>query len=133
MHDDIRITVGADCSRERCGVGNIRLREPEPIPHVKLRKPRFLQRDRIIIVYIVDANNLPALVQQSLRSMEPDEPGSARYNRFHAGDFFPKTYEVSPARRAAMMRLDAAALSAARKNMVEDIVTSCNNGLCSMP
>ncbi len=133
MHDDICIPISADRRIERFCIGNIRLRKPETIPHMKFGEPGFFQGNRIIVVHIVYANDLPAFIQQSLRRVEPDKPGCARYNGFHAADFFPKIYEVRPARRAAIIRRDAAALSAARKNIVEAMVTSCKSGLCNMP
>ncbi len=90
MHDDICVPISPNSSIERSCIRNIRLRKTETFTHMKLRKARFLQGDRIIVIHIVDADDLPALIQQALCGMEPDEPGSARYNRFHTGDFFPK-------------------------------------------
>lgn len=133
MHNDIRISIRADCRVERFCIGDICLRKPEAVTHMKLGKAGFFQCDRIVVVHIVDADDLPAFIQQTLCRMKPDKSGCTRYNRFHAGDFFPKIYEVSPVRLAAMTRRDAAAFNAARKNMVEDMVTSCKSGLCNMP
>ncbi len=133
MHDDIRISIRADCRVERSCIGNICLRKPEAITHMKLGKTSFFQGNLIIVIHVVNADDLPALIQQTLCRMKPDKSGGTRYYRFHAGDFFPRIYEVRPARLAAITRRDAAAFSAARKNMVEDIVTSCNSGLCNMP
>src|SRR5690242_20560631 len=70
---------------KRLVVREIDLLEPEAIAELllKVSEPRPLQRRVVIIVEIVDADDLPAALEQRARRCRADEPRSPRDQNSH--------------------------------------------------
>ena len=54
-------------------IGKVEFDEAKPIGFGKLRAPRFLQSRIIIGIHVVEADDVAAVAQETLRDVEPDE------------------------------------------------------------
>ena len=84
MNDRVDTGMAAGETGHRRRIGDVDLVELEPCPALQLRQPGLLQRDIVIRVQIVDADDPLAAVEQVLRDMKPDKPGAASNQAQHS-------------------------------------------------
>src|SRR5690606_18058812 len=78
MHDAVEALVREEI-RHGFPIGEIDLHELEVRGRLELREPRTLQRDVVVLVKVVEADDLVAAAEELLRSVKADEAGGARH------------------------------------------------------
>jgi hypothetical protein len=59
---------------ELIALGNVEAHEAESVELVQLAQPRLLQRNIVVIVHVIEADDALLLLQQSPRQVKTDEP-----------------------------------------------------------
>src|SRR5690606_31339899 len=70
--------------RHRLLLGEVYLREAKARKALELREPRFLQRDVVVLVEVVEPDNLVPSRQELARRVKADEAGRAGDKDFHS-------------------------------------------------
>src|ERR1051325_831778 len=76
MHDARRLVRLEDLAQPLI-VGNIRPQKAEILPLPENRQPRFLERDVVIVIEVVDGDDLVPAVEQPFGDVKSDEAGRA--------------------------------------------------------
>jgi tRNA threonylcarbamoyladenosine modification (KEOPS) complex Cgi121 subunit len=82
MHDAVEF-LGAEQGLHRVPIGQIHMYEAERAVRLQARQPVAFERNRVIIVQIIEAADLVAALKQARRGGSSDEPSGARYKKFH--------------------------------------------------
>ena len=78
VHDTGK-AVFLEQARDALAIGKVESDEAHLIGFCKLRTTRFLQRRIVIVIHAIDANDVAAVAQETLRDVKADKPGCAGY------------------------------------------------------
>src|SRR5579863_4392573 len=147
MHDAVNIGMPLQHGLQRTAFGKFHFVEGEVLVDAKLLQPGLFQRDRIVVVEIVDADDFLAALEQRSAGMHADKSGGAgeknghgRVGRFRAAFNCVGSYNPAGARnhqpsgrRRSLARCDfgrllchlAASSSSTSRTMSSGVVCPC--------